>query len=74
MYHMIDRSKSKTLKLIKTLVVPHLCGVDGEGEVLVLLEEGQLGALVDHARVDRVGHREVDQLAEKQFDCISRIF
>ena len=44
-----------------------LGAVDGQGEVLVALEEGErLGArglAVDHAGVDRVGHGEVDQLA-----------
>ena len=39
---------------------------DGQGQVLVGLEEGQLGALVDHPRVDGVGHGEVDQFAGKE--------
>ena len=38
---------------------------DGQGQVLVRLEEGQLGALVDHPRVDGVRHGEVDQFAGK---------
>ncbi len=44
-----------------------LGAVDGQGEVLVALEEGErLGArglAVDHAGVDGVGNGEVDQLA-----------
>ena len=40
-------------------------GVDGQGQVLVPLEEGELGALVDHAGVDGVGDGEVDQFAEE---------
>ena len=39
---------------------------DGQGQVLVGLEEGQLGALVDDARVDGVGDGEVDQFAGKK--------
>ena len=43
----------------------HLRGMDGDGEVLVLLEDGQLGAFVDAALVDGVGHGEVDDPAEE---------
>ena len=43
----------------------HLSGGDGNSEVLVLLEDGHLGALVDDALIDGVGHGEVDDAAEE---------
>ena len=43
----------------------HLSGGDGNSEVLVLLEDGHLGSLVDDALVDGVGHGEVDDAAEE---------
>ena len=43
----------------------NLRGVDGDGEVLVLLEEGEFGALVDGTLVDGVGHGEVDDAAQQ---------
>ena len=39
--------------------------MDGDGEVLVLLEDGEVRALVDGALVDGVGHGEVDDAAEE---------
>ena len=39
--------------------------MDGDREVLVLLEDRELGALVDGALVDGVGHGEVDDPAEE---------
>ena len=43
----------------------HLSGGDGNSEVLVLLEDGHLGSLVDDALIDGVGHGEVDDAAEE---------
>ena len=40
--------------------------VDGQGQVLQLLEQRQLWSLVDHSGVDGVGNGKVDQLAENQ--------
>ena len=39
--------------------------MDCDGEVLVLLEDGQLGAFVDTALIDGVGHGEVYDPAEE---------
>ena len=41
-----------------------LRGGDGQGQVLVRLEQRELRALVDHPWVDRVRHGKVDQFAE----------
>ena len=43
----------------------HLSGGDGNSEVFVLLEDRHLGALVDDALIDGVGHGEVDDPAEE---------
>jgi len=62
---------SKFVLNIVIKIVFYLGRVDGEGEVFVLLEEGQLAAEVDHARVDRVRNCKVDQFAEKKWNIIT---